>query len=123
MTSENIGTVKTTATLNLLAGIWLFASPWVYAVSSLRNAWNGWIVGALIVLFAAIRVSSPVNARGVSIVNMVLGIWTFLSPWMFGYAHGGRFVNSLIVGGIVFILGAIGSTIGRTTTLPPPVRP
>jgi len=124
MASDNMATVKTAATLNLLAGIWLFISPWVYWVSSSPTAWNSWIVGAVIVLLAAIRISNPVGARNVSLGNLILGIWTFASPWIYGFTgETRRFVNSLCVGAIVFILAAIGSSMGRTTTLPPPVRP
>jgi|SRR5689334_3388074 len=127
MTSENNGsTVKATATINILAGIWLFLSPWVYqAYSPSPSAWNSWIVGALIVLFGVIRVSNPMSARGASIVNLLLGIWTFASPWIYGYTHTtGEFVNSLCVGVIVFVLATISSSMGHTmVSPPPPVRP
>jgi hypothetical protein len=35
--------------------IWLFVSPWVYGVAGDRNAWNSWIVGVLIAVFALIQ--------------------------------------------------------------------
>ena len=126
MTRENtVSTMKATATIDILAGIWLFISPWVYkAYSSSPSTWNSWIVGALIVLFGAILVSNPMNARGASIVNMLLGIWTFASPWIYHYTnYTGRFVNSLCIGVIVFVLGTVGSSMGRSMTSPPPVRP
>ena len=126
MTRENtVSTMKAAATIDILAGIWLFISPWVYkAYSSSPSAWNSWIAGALIVLFGAILVSNPMNTRGASIVNMLLGIWTFASPWIYHYtSHTGRFVNSLCVGVIVFVLGTVGSSMGRSMTSPPPVRP
>ncbi len=124
MHENSVSTVKATAAINILAGIWLFLSPWVYQAYSAPNAWNSWIVGALIVLFGAIRVSSPMSARGASIANLLLGIWTFASPWIYGYTnYTGRFVNSLCVGVIVFVLGTVSSSMGRTMTSPPPVRP
>lgn len=93
--------------LALLAGIWLFVSPWVYGAYTAPSAWNSWIVGALIVLFAAIRVSQPRSA-GVSWLNVILGAWTFVSPWVYGYtANTGRFINSLCVGVIVFIVAIV----------------
>ena len=126
MTRENtVSTVKATATINMLAGIWLFISPWVYQTyQSSPSSWNSWIAGALIVLFAAIRMSHPMSARAASIVNMLLGIWVFASPWIYGYTnYTGRFVNSLCIGVIVFVLGTAGSSMGRSMTSPPPVRP
>ncbi len=39
--------------LNLLAGIWLFISPWVLSYSGMRTAlWNALIVGALVFILA-----------------------------------------------------------------------
>ena len=117
--------LKSTATINLLAGIWLFISPWVYGSYMTSNAWNNWIVGALMVIFAVGRLSSPLTTRGLSVANLILGAWTFVTPWIYGYtAHMDRFVNSLCVGAIVFILGLYGSSVGmgRTTTGPPPLH-
>jgi hypothetical protein len=71
------------------------------------NAWNSWIVGALIALFAAIRINQP-SATGPSWVNSILGIWTFASPWIYGYAaYTERFINSLCVGVVVFVAALI----------------
>ncbi|HEY7335139.1 MAG TPA: SPW repeat protein [Bryobacteraceae bacterium] len=103
--------------MNLLAGIWLFVSPWVYRVSSNPNSWNSWIVGAIIAILAAVRIGNPFEARGASVANLILGIWTFFSPWIYGYTgYSGRFANSLIVGAIVFVLGVILSSMGHTVT-------
>lgn len=123
---NHVSSLKATATINVLAGIWLFVSPWVY--QSGVDAWNNWIVGALIILFAAIRLSSPVGTRGLSIANLILGAWTFASPWIYGYTgFTGRFINSLCVGVIVFILGVYGSSVifrrPTTTSGPPPLAP
>lgn len=125
MTMNDDTGIKTTATISLLAGVWLFLSPWVYRVSSAPNAWNSWIFGILIVLFSLIRLWSPEGTRSLSVVNLILGAWTFVSPWVYGYMHDtGRFVNSLCVGAIVFVVAIIGSSMGHTATHePPPLRP
>lgn len=103
----------------LLAGIWLFVSPWVYGAYSTPNAWNSWIVGALIVLIAAVRLAGPPLLSWVSWVNCALGVWTFASPWIYGHTgNTGRFINSLVVGVIVFIL-----TIASATALPRITQP
>lgn len=118
--------VKTAATISLLAGAWLFVSPWIYRAESMHNAWNSWIVGALIVILAAVRISNPLSTRGISVINMLLGAWVFASPWIYGYMHTrDRLFNSLCVGAVVFIASAIGSSMGHThtTVAPPPLRP
>jgi hypothetical protein len=120
---QNMAAVKTTATINLLAGIWLFISPWVYRTYMVSNAWNSWIVGALIVVFAASRLYNPM-IRGLGVVNLVLGAWTFASPWIYGYTGDtSRFVNSLCVGVVVFVLSIYGSSVEMGhPTAPPPMR-
>jgi hypothetical protein len=111
--------VKVTSTICLLAGIWLFISPWVYGAYTVHNAWNSWIVGALMVIFAATRLSGSAQVSWVSWINCILAIWTFLSPWIYGYTgDGARFANSLIVGVIVFF-----SSIGSATALARMNRP
>jgi len=121
---DNTAAVKITAGINLLAGVWLIASPWIYRSYMASNAWNSWIVGALIVVFAVSRLSQPMATRWLSVMNLLLGAWTFASPWIYGYTgDAGRFVNSLAVGAIVFVLGIYGSSVGMGhPTAPPPVR-
>jgi SPW repeat len=97
-------TVKAASSISMLAAIWLFVSPWIYGAYHVHDAWNSWIVGFAIVVFAAIRLGNPLSMAWLSWVNSLLGIWTFASPWIFGYTRStGRFVNSLCVGLIVFI--------------------
>jgi hypothetical protein len=53
----------------------------------------------------------------VSVINMLLGIWTFASPWIYGYTgYTGRFINSLCVGVVVFAFGVIGSSMRQPVT-------
>jgi hypothetical protein len=114
---------KVSSTIALLAGIWLFVSPWVYGAYTSPNAWNSWIVGAIIVIVAAIRLSTSPMISWVAWINCFLGIWTFASPWIYGYTgNSGRFVNSLIVGIIVFI-AAVRSATALAIPRPGPQHP
>jgi putative Mn2+ efflux pump MntP len=112
--------VRTASTIVLLAGIWYFVSPWVYGAFGQSSAWNSWIVGALIFILGCSRVARPARLAGLSWCNMVLGIWTFFSPWTYGYTGTqGRFVNSLCIGIIVFVLSIISASITvRTHSVP-----
>jgi hypothetical protein len=79
-----------------------------------------WILGALMILFGAIRVARPAYSVGFSWGNMVLGIWAFFSPWIYGYVfNSGRFINSLCVGVIVFVLSIVAATLSHRTLVPP----
>jgi hypothetical protein len=91
----------------LFAGVWLFVSPWIYGMGSSPGSVNCWILGALIFICAAVRIGHPFSTGG-SWVNTVLAIWTFASPWIFGYTYqGGPFLNSLCVGVVVFCASII----------------
>lgn len=98
----------------LLAGIWLFISPWVYSFGTQSDAWNSWGVGAAIFVLGWARAARPTAYPGLSWLNALLGVWAFFSPWIYGYtAHETRFINCVAVGIIVFVF-AIAS--GMATT-------
>jgi SPW repeat len=108
---KDVQMVKGVSTIVLLAGIWFFVSPWIYHVQGMANAWNSWIVGALMVILAAIRIGNPLTTVALSWVNCVLGVWAFISPWVYRYTPDhGRLVNSLCVGAIVFIAAIVSAT-------------
>lgn len=69
---QHMGTVRAASMINMLAGIWLFVSPW----------------GALIAILAAIRVSDPRGETWMSWLNCLFGIWVFASPWIYAGAAG-----------------------------------
>jgi SPW repeat len=112
---------KAASAICMLAGIWLFVSPWIYGAGA--SAWNSWIVGAAVFMVGLVRMSTPLATAGLSWLNMVLGIWVFFSPWIYGYVgNEGRFINSLCVGVIVFVL-SIASVLGsRHRTAAPITR-
>lgn len=71
--------------VNLILGLWLFVSPWAldYAVEQ-NAAWNAYIMGAGIVIFAAIAAYMPKAWE--EMINTILGVWLILSPYVLGFA-------------------------------------
>jgi SPW repeat len=114
MTHMNYGNQARTASgINLVLGAWLIASPWIfgyYASAGPLSAgtWNSVVVGALILVIGLTRVVSLVGP-GLARVNVVLGLWTIASPWIFGYAAGEPAMWNSIVVGIVITLLALWS--------------
>lgn len=97
--------VRIASTINLLLGVWLFVSPWVYGDYVYRTAWNSWVVGVILVAFTWMRISYPASMPGLSWFNAILGVYIFISPWIWQYtANTGRFINSLCVGFVVCVL-------------------
>jgi len=107
---------KTASAISLLAGIWLFVSPWAYVSPWVRsaymapNVWNNWIVGALIFIFAASRFGEPTHSWS-SWINVLLGAWTFASPWIYGYTTSREWlINSVCVGVVVFVAAMLSAS-------------
>ncbi|HEY7548327.1 MAG TPA: SPW repeat protein [Hyphomicrobiaceae bacterium] len=98
--------------VNLVLGAWLFISPWVLGFASAareagtttpRPAVNAWIFGVIVVVLsiAALVRTQPWEEW----LNLLAGIWLFISPWVLGYSGTATPLwNALIVGALVFIL-------------------
>ena len=118
--NTRLGAIKAASTICLLAGIWFFVSPWVYGAAAQPSAWNCWIIGGFMVLFGILRISRPAYSTALSWCNMVLGIWTFFSPWIYGYTgNSGRFINSLCIGVIVFVFSIASASMARRAHVVP----
>ena len=100
--------------VNLVLAVWLFLSPWLmgYAHMEATAAWNAWVLGVAIVVFAAIAVSMPKPwEEG---VNILLGIWMVISPWVLRFAGTrGPEANAVIVGVLVIAFAAWAMAIAR----------
>jgi SPW repeat len=82
----------------LIAGAWLFFSPWIWGGYSIYASWNCWVVGAAIVALAALHLAHPPTMEWGEWINALLACWVFGSPWIF-YFQGDllRLINSFAV--------------------------
>ena len=96
---------RTASGVNILLGIWLMVSPWVFDYSAKPAALSSVTVGALIALLAGIRLASLHNSAGVSGINLLLALLTAAAPWVYGYAtNEGALWNNIIVCILVGVL-------------------
>jgi hypothetical protein len=108
---KRIDTKKWQDVVNLILGAWLFISPWVLGFAPapkvaglMPAAWNAWIFGIVIGVFA---IAALIKARPwEEWINLIAGAWVFVSPWVLGFYSGHPLAlwNSLIVGALVFVL-------------------
>lgn len=93
--------------LNLLLGAWLFASPWAmnYTGEMRDAAWNAYILGAAIMIFAAVAVYMPKTWE--EAINILLGAWVAISPWVLGFASARSVMMNMVVTGSLVMLLAI----------------
>lgn len=88
----------------LLLGLWLFISPWVlgYAADS-PKAVNAYVVGIAMAVLAAFDLYK--TYLWAVAVNLLLGAWIAISPWVPTLAdRGAMMTNSVIVGIAVVVL-------------------
>lgn len=104
--------------VNLILGVWMFLSPWLLRYSDLSApSWNAWILGAAVVVFAAVAVSMP--RQWEEAINVLLGIWMVISPWVLSFT-GARNAeaNAVVVGILVIAFAAWAMTVARQTATP-----
>lgn len=103
--------IKWASGLNIIAGLWTLISPWVLGASALGAVMtSNVIVGIIVAVLAAIRSFGAYQATWLSGINVILGIWLFISAFVFGGPGvlGALFASNLIFGVIIVVLG-IGS--------------
>ncbi len=97
---------RTASVLNLIAGIWLIISPFVLGQAAVRpDDWSNVIAGLVVLILGWIRAANPARHLQLSWINLIAGIWVFISPFVLGYANNQVLMwNDLILGVIVFVL-------------------
>jgi hypothetical protein len=92
---------------NIILGAWLFISPWVmnYVIGMPAAAQNAYLLGLAIVIFAAVAIYIPRVWE--EWINMALGIWLIVSPWVLKFnVERDVTANAVITGILVTALAA-----------------
>ena len=86
-----------------MLGLWLLLSPWALFFDQETTALeNALAVGALIIIAEIVELSS---FRGwEEWINVALGAWLALSPWVLGIASAAARWNFVVVGALVVAL-------------------
>jgi hypothetical protein len=86
-------------------GLLLLLTPWLVGFAAEQTtAWTAWITGGAIALVAAIGMAG--YAYAMAWVNLVLGIWALLAPWILGFAASTGAMWSHVVLGALTALSA-----------------
>ena len=90
--------------LNVVAGIWLIASPWVLGFADADPVWSAVLVGAAVAALACLRLVAALRISELGWMNALLGVWTAAAAfWLYDTSDGAW--NSFVVGLVVFVLG------------------
>jgi hypothetical protein len=92
--------------VNLILGVWLFVTPWIFDFAGGAAGWNAWIIGALIALIAIAALMAFTEWE--EWANLVLGLWAIVAPYNLGFEGNKQaLANHLIVGIAVAVLAAV----------------
>ncbi len=86
-------------TLNILIGIWLFVSAFVWPHTTAQMT-NTWILGVLCVVFALVALRLE-QAR---FLNTALAIWLFVSAFVLPAGNRGTVWNNALIAIAIFVV-------------------
>lgn len=107
--------VKTASGLNVVLGIWLVIAPLVIYFASPAALWNEVIVGVILFGLALSR-TSALRITWPSWVNLVLGAWLILAPFVLG-GNNTSAIWAQVVSGIVIGILALWSLLATRSAL------
>jgi hypothetical protein len=102
--------VRAASVGSALLGIWLIASPWVFAYGRSYPALNGVVTGTVLAALATARLFSRQASAVADRARLLLACWTIVSPWASAYAaNKPAAANNLMVGILLTALALWGA--------------
>src|ERR687888_993120 len=90
---------------NLILGAVLFFSPWIFGFDAGAQTQNAVICGIII---AALSIAAlAAFAVWEEWLNLIVGLWVIVSPWILGFQGSTAMTVHLVIGIIVAVLAAI----------------
>ena len=120
VTDAMIG-MRVTSFVVFLASVWFTGTPISYYGMSLNVAasFNFFVVGGVLLLSSALRLWYPLETVGFSWLNAILGIWVFISPWVFGFSnYTNALINTLCLGVVITAMSIISARARRMLGTP-----
>jgi SPW repeat len=102
---ENWTNAKWCDVANLILGAVLFFSPWIFGFDAGRASENAHIAGIVIAVLAIAALAA--FAVWEEWLNLIVGLWTLVSPWVLGFQGTRAMTVSVAIGIAVAILAAI----------------
>ena len=112
-----VAQTKSASGINVLLGCWLIVSPWIFSYAGNQGGmWNSIVAGIIVLLVAANRIYSPRSGVTLSWLNLLLGLWTIASPWIYGYYDNAAAMWDCVAVGIAIVAMASWSRRGTVLT-------
>jgi SPW repeat len=102
---ENWTNAKLCDVANLVLGAVLFLSPWIFGFDPGIASQNAYITGIVIAVLAVAALAA--FAVWEEWLNLVVGLWALVSPWVLGFQGTRAMTVHVIIGAAVAILAAV----------------
>jgi hypothetical protein len=102
---ENWTNAKFCDVANLILGAVLFLSPWIFGFDTGIASQNAYISGIAIAVLAIAALAA--FAVWEEWLNLVVGLWALVSPWVLGFQGTRAMTVHVIIGAAVAILAAV----------------
>src|ERR1700704_4992747 len=102
---ENWTNARLCDVANLILGAILFLSPWLFGFDPGRASENANIAGIVIAALAIAALAA--FAIWEEWLNLIVGLWTLVSPWILGFQGTPAMTVHVLIGAAVAILAAI----------------
>jgi hypothetical protein len=91
---------------NLILGAFLFFSPWIFGFDAGKISQNAYIAGIVIAVLAIAALAA--FAVWEEWLNLIVGLWVLVSPWVLGFSGTTRpMAVHVVVGIVVAVLAAV----------------
>jgi uncharacterized membrane protein YqhA len=96
---------RTCDVLNLILGAFLFFSPWIFDFAAGAQTQNAMVSGIIIAVLSIAALAAFMEWE--EWVNLVVGLWVLVSPWVLGFANTTAMAVHVIVGILVAVIAAV----------------
>jgi hypothetical protein len=102
---ENWTNAKWCDVANLILGVVLFLSPWLFGFDAGMASQNANIAGIAIAVLAIAALAA--FAVWEEWLNLIIGLWVLVSPWVLGFQRSRAMTVHVVTGAAVAILAAV----------------
>lgn len=114
-TPEHTPAATIPSAMVFLAGIWLIIAPFSLDYRNTGGGfdgyWNDVVIGVALAVVALVRIALPFATAPLGLVNVLLGLWLIVAPFVLAYNTGAdatqATVNDMVVGAVVAVLAAV----------------
>jgi hypothetical protein len=92
--------------VTILAGLWLIVSSFVLNEGSIQVWLNSIVFGVVVAVLATIMTFSRFESVELSWVNLILGLWIIIAPFVFRASSSSTIVADVITGIVIAALAA-----------------